>query len=83
MTHLEDDTSSSTSSLGNVDSIRILRVGMDGEDLGGQGDGVSILVGGFGLSAVLFGDRVPLSPSLSRRSPSLTSGLVVAHEVWK
>lgn len=56
---------------------------MNGEDLGGQGDGVSILVGGFGLSAVLFGDRVPLSPSLSRRSPALTSGLVVAHEVWK
>jgi hypothetical protein len=56
---------------------------VDGEDLGGQGDGVSILVVGFGLSALLFGDRVPLSPSLSRRSPSLTSSLAVAHEVWK
>jgi hypothetical protein len=57
--HLKDDTSRSTSSFGNVDSIRILRVGMDGEDLGGQGDRVSILVGGFGLSALLFGDRIP------------------------
>jgi hypothetical protein len=56
---------------------------VDGEDLGCQGDRVAILVVGFGLSTFLFGDRVPLSPSLSRHSPSLTSDLLVAHEVWK
>jgi hypothetical protein len=83
VTDFQDDTSHNTGSLSDVDSIRILRVSVDGEDLGCQGDRVAILVVGFGLSAFLFGDRVPLSPSLSRHSPSLTSGLVVAHEVWK
>lgn len=58
-TYLEHDTSGDTSSFGNVDGIRVLWVGVDGEDLGGQGDGVAILVGGLGLSAFLFGDRVP------------------------
>lgn len=67
VTYLEDDTSRGTSSFGNVDSIRILWVGVDGEDLGGQGDGVAIFVRGLGLSAFLFGDRIPLSPSLSGR----------------
>lgn len=67
VTNLEDDTSRGTSSFGNVDSIRVLWVGMDSEDLGGQGDGIAIFVRGLGLSAFLFGDRVPLSPSLSGR----------------
>lgn len=59
VSYLKHNTSGDTSSFGNVDGIRVLWVGMDGEDLGGQGDGVAIFVGGLGLSAFLFGDRVP------------------------
>jgi hypothetical protein len=33
VTYFEDDTSRGTSSFGKVDSIRVLWVGMDGEDL--------------------------------------------------
>jgi hypothetical protein len=33
-THLKDDTSHNTGSLGDIDSIRILRVGVNSEDLG-------------------------------------------------